>query len=90
MPRKLEIKGYSSEKVEHFKYLGAWVNENANSHKEIRERLIKTNRCYFELSTLFKSKVFSKRLKIILYKVLIKPVGMLTIRMRDVSNYQNL
>jgi len=36
--------------------------------------LIAANRCYFGLSTLFKSKLLSRRSKITLYKVLIKPI----------------
>jgi len=47
------------------------VNVNANSQEEIRERLIAANRCYFGLSTLFKSKLLSRRSKTTLYKVLI-------------------
>lgn len=56
MTRKLEIGGYTFKRVEHFKDLEAWVNENANSHEEIRERMIIANTYYFGLFTLFKSK----------------------------------
>ena len=52
------------------------MNENANSQKEIRERLIAANRCYFGLSTLFKSKLLSRRSKTTLYKVLIRPIAL--------------
>jgi len=70
--RKLEIEGYSFKSVENFKYLGASANENANTHEEIRERLITGNRRYFGLSTLFKSKLLSSRSEITLYKDLIR------------------
>lgn len=56
MTRKLEIGGYTFKRVEHFKDLEAWVNENANSHEEIRERMIIANTYYFGLFTLFISK----------------------------------
>ncbi|KAL4083745.1 hypothetical protein QTP88_029061 [Uroleucon formosanum] len=71
---EIEIEGYSFERVEQFKYLGPWMNENANSHEEIKERLIAANRYYFGLSTLFKSKLLSRRSKITLYEVLIRPI----------------
>jgi len=50
------------------------VNANANSQEEIREILVAANRCYFGLSTLFKSKLPSRRSKTTLYKVLIRPI----------------
>jgi len=74
--RQLEIEGFSFERIEHFKYLGAWVNENANSQEEIKERLIASNRCYSGLSTLFKSKLLSRRSKTTLYKVLIRLIAL--------------
>lgn len=74
MARQLEVEDFSLERIEHFKFLGAWVNENANSKEEIRERLIVANRCYYGLSTLFKSKLLS-RSKTTLYKVLIIPIA---------------
>lgn len=71
MTRKFEI-GFSFETVESFKYLGAWVNENANNYEEIKERLITENRYYLGPSTLFKLKLLSKRSNITLYKVIIR------------------
>jgi len=52
------------------------MNENVNSQEEIRERLIAANSCYFGLSTLFKSKLLSRRSKTTLYKVLIRPIAL--------------
>lgn len=33
----IESKSFSFERVEHFKYLGRWLNENMNSHKELKD-----------------------------------------------------
>lgn len=52
------------EKVLNFKYLGADVNETANSHEEINCIIIAGNKCYFSLVPLFKSKLLSRRTKI--------------------------
>lgn len=57
------------------------MNENTNSQEEIRERLMVANRCYFGLSTLFKSKLLSRRSKTTFYNVLIRPIGYSIIRM---------
>lgn len=40
MERKSEIEGYSFERIEYFKYFEPLVNENANSHENIKARLI--------------------------------------------------
>jgi len=80
MAKNLKIEGFSFERIEHFKYLGALVNENANSHQEIREKLMAANRCYYGLSTLFKSKLLSRRSKITLYKVLLDPLRYTRVR----------
>lgn len=53
--RKLELEGFSFERVKHFQYIRAWVNVNANSHEETKESLIMSSRCNFGLSSLFKS-----------------------------------
>jgi len=41
----LKVNEYIFERVGNFKYLGADINENANSHKEVKRRLIAANRC---------------------------------------------
>jgi len=81
--RQLVIEDFSFERIEHFKYLGAGVNE---CQEEIRERLIAANRCYFGLSTLFKSKLLSRRSKTTLYKVLIRPIALYAC---DMDNHKN-
>lgn len=58
-----------------FKYLGANINENTDSHKEIEIKLGAANKCYFKLILLFESKMLLRRTKITLYKVLMRPVA---------------
>jgi hypothetical protein len=62
------------KKVPNFNYLGVDVNERANYHEEINRRIIAKNKCYFSLVSLFKSKLLSRRTKIRLYKVLVRPI----------------
>jgi len=61
------------EKESNFKYLEVNVNESANSHEEINRRIIARNKCYFSLILLFKEKLLSKRTKIRIHKVLVRP-----------------
>jgi len=74
--RHLEVNNYNFERVANFKYLGVNIKENADSHEEIRLRLVAANKCYFGLVPLFKSKMVLWRTKITLYKVLIKLVAL--------------
>lgn len=62
--RKLEVHNYNLETVINFKYLGVDINENANSHKEIKLRLVVANKCHFCLIPLFKSKMLLWKTKI--------------------------
>jgi hypothetical protein len=68
------VNNYNFERVANFKYLEVNINENVDSHEEIRLRLVAANRCYFGLVPLLKSKLLSWKTKITLYKVLIRPV----------------
>lgn len=52
------------------------MNTNTNIQEEIREILIAVKICYFGLSTLFKSKLLSRRSKTTLYKVLITSIAL--------------
>jgi len=72
----LKVNDHTFERVRNFKYLGADINEDANSHEEVKRRLIAAIRCYYGLIPLFKSKILSRKSKVILYKVLVKPVAL--------------
>jgi len=74
--RHLEVNNYNFERVASFKYLGVNINKNADSHEERRLRLVVAKKCYFGLVPLFKSKLLSWKTKIMLYKVLIRPVAL--------------
>jgi len=61
----LKVKEYTLERVRNFKYLGADINEDVNSHEEVKRRLIAAKyRCYFGLLPLFKSKLLSRKSKV--------------------------
>uniref|UniRef100_A0A2S2QGX8 Uncharacterized protein n=1 Tax=Sipha flava TaxID=143950 RepID=A0A2S2QGX8_9HEMI len=72
--RNLVIGNYCFEKVECFKYLEVDLNSRNSYHEEINLRVKSGNKCYFALQKTFKSKVISKKLKMKLYKVLVRPV----------------
>jgi len=72
----LEVRAYKFSRVKKFKYLGTLVIQNNEIQKEIRARIHASNRCYFGLNKLFKSKMLSKNLKVHLYRTLIPPVVM--------------
>lgn len=59
----LKVNNYKFERVANFKYLGVNINENADSHEEIRLRLVAANKCYFGLVPLLKSKLLSWKTK---------------------------
>lgn len=62
--RNLEVNNHFFERVTSFKHLGLDINEYADSHEEIRLRLIVANKCYFGLVPLFKSKLLSWKTKV--------------------------
>ncbi|XP_025423531.1 uncharacterized protein LOC112692922 [Sipha flava] len=70
------IDDYKFERVQSFKYLGAEINESANSYEEVKKRITAANRCYYSLMPLFKSRLLSIKSKITLYKVIVKPVAL--------------
>jgi hypothetical protein len=72
----LKVNEYTFERVRNFKYLGADINEDANSHEKVKKRLIAANRCYYGLLPLFRSKLLSRKSKVTLYKVLVRPVAL--------------
>jgi protein gp37 len=65
--RHLKVNNYNFKRLANFKYLGVNINENADSHKEIRLRLVTASKCYFGLVPLLKSKLLLWKTKITLY-----------------------
>lgn len=70
----IKIHNYIFEKVNNFTYLGAIVNRHNNIQEEINKRILNSNKCYFAMIHLFKSKYLTRTTKVRLYKTLIKPV----------------
>jgi len=71
---EITIKNLSFERARSFKYLGADINSQVDSHEEIHRKITAGNKCYFSSVQLFKSKKLSRRTKIRLYKTLVRPV----------------
>lgn len=69
----LEVNNHIFERLKNFKYLEVIINEDADRHEEKCLKLKAANKLYFELVPFFKSKL-SRRTKITLYKVLVRPV----------------
>ena len=69
------IKDFESfDRVESFKYLGGIMTDSNDVPTEIKARLTLGNRCYFKFINLIKSSQVSRRLKILVYTTIIKPV----------------
>ena len=68
----IEVENFNFERVYSLKYLGVTINSNNNNHEEINTRITAANKCYYGLTSIFKSK--SIKSKITLYKVIIRPV----------------
>jgi hypothetical protein len=61
---QLQIGEYKFEKTEIFKYLGS----------EIQAILMARNRCYYALKNVLKSKNISQKVKVNVYRTIIRPV----------------
>jgi len=70
----IKIKDLNFERVDKFKYLGVNINARADGHEEVHRRIIAGNRCYFALARLLKSKKLSRRTKIRLFNILVRPL----------------
>jgi hypothetical protein len=62
------------ERVKTFKYLGVGLDITNSRHNEVQRRITAANRCYGMLRPLFKSRILSKKSKITMYKVLVRPI----------------
>ena len=72
-PHYLEDGPYKFQVVHSFTYLGSDVNCNDIS-EEIQKRILAANRCFHGLRKHLRSHLTSKNTKILMYKVLIRPV----------------
>ena len=70
----LQINSYKFKTVDSFTYLGSEVNCENDNKTEIRKRIMLANKCFYGLRTRFKSHIISRKTKMLLYKVLIRPV----------------
>jgi hypothetical protein len=73
-PHYLEIGPYKFQVVHSFTYLGSDVNCNNDISAEIQKRILAANRCFHGLRKHLRSHLTSKNTKILMYKVLIRPV----------------
>jgi hypothetical protein len=71
---QLQIGEYKFEKTEIFKYLGSLVTADNNISAEIQARLMARNRCYYALKNVLKSKNISQKVKLNVYRTIIRPV----------------
>jgi len=51
----IEVDYFKFERVHSFKYLGVTINSKNNNHIEINIRTIAANKCYYRLTSIFKS-----------------------------------
>ena len=70
----IRIGNNSYEKMKTVKYLGSLVTNQNSIEEEIKCRLKVGNSCYYSVQTLFSSCLFSKNLKIKIYKTIMLPV----------------
>jgi hypothetical protein len=68
------MNGVTYEGVAEFIYLVTLISNDKSVEKEIQKRLLAGNRTYFAAINLFRSRLLSRPTKILLYKVLIRPV----------------
>lgn len=64
--RNVVINDYVFEKVKEFKYLGNTITNNNDWSLEVLNRICKAEMAYFSLHTFFKSKLFFRKIKIVL------------------------
>ncbi|CAH1388426.1 unnamed protein product [Nezara viridula] len=70
----VEIRGMTFEDVSELIYRGSQVNVNNDLNSDIQRRIMAANRAYFGLQGHLKSRVASRKTKLLLYKTMIRPV----------------
>lgn len=72
----LIVDNYNFERVPEFKYLGSVITESNEVQTEIKERILSANKCYYAFLPLLRSRLLTRRLKLRVYRVIIRPVIM--------------
>ena len=73
-PHHLEVGSYKFQVIHSFTYLGSDISCNNDISEEIQKRILAVNRCFHGLRKDLRSHLTSKNTKILMYKVLIRPV----------------
>jgi hypothetical protein len=71
---QINVEGMQFEKIEAFEYLGSIVSEDNSIEREIQQRIAAGNRAYFANKIMFTSKQISRKVKLELYRTIIRPV----------------
>jgi hypothetical protein len=72
--RNITLNGQPHEGISSFKYLGSMVAYNNDVMVYIKEKIAAGNRCLRALDNVLKAKYITKKIKIRIYKTIIKPV----------------
>jgi len=70
----LKVEPYSFKNISQFKYLGTMITQSNNMEYEILKRIQMSNKCYYAMSNLLKSRILSKTLKVQRYVTLIRSI----------------
>ena len=72
----VEVNGRGIEDVDSFLYLGATVSKEGGGTEDIHNRVVKARGVFLRLKNIWSSNSISRRVKVRLYKTLVKPVLM--------------
>jgi hypothetical protein len=70
----IPVGAHQIETVDAFTYLGSLITADNNTSAEIKARLAAGNRCYYGLLRHLRSRLISRKTKVLIYKTLIRPV----------------
>jgi hypothetical protein len=60
--------------VSSYNHLGKLVTETNDANPTVRERILKGNRCLYELHNIFRSRYITANIKVKIYKTALRPV----------------